>query len=563
MENAANDASAMERELKRVGFQTFKVINGSRKDMNGAINRFVDDVSGGGVGVFFFAGHGVQIANQNFLIPVDVQGVDREADIADQSTSLQNVQDKLADAKAKFALLVIDACRDNPLPKRSGRSLSGARGLAQASSAEGQIVIFSAGANQQALDKLGPDDRNPNGIFTREFLPWISKPGVTIRDAVLGVRSAVRAKARTVGHDQFPAIYDQAEGNFYFHAGEVQDAQPISAAPATNQAEIALWAAVEQSNTTADYEVYLNQYPEGGMAMTRLDLLKKASADDEEKIQWQQAEKGSRAEVTAFMNRYPSGQYAGLAMLRLAKLKKEEAEMKPGKVFKDCADCPEMVIIPAGSFDMGSNDSEDSSFFSQSPQPVPVHRVNLAKPLAISITEITQGQWRTIMGSNPSEFSSCGETCPIEHVSWNDAQEFARRLGQKTGKTYRLLSETEWEYACRAGGNHSHCGSNVVDSIAWYDGGKTRAVAGKQPNAWGLYDMSGNLWEWVEDCWNDSYKDAPGDGSAWTRGDCSQRVLRGGSWHDGPQYARAALRYRAHASNRSDIYGFRLARTLP
>ncbi|MEW6677139.1 MAG: caspase family protein [Pseudomonadota bacterium] len=257
LEKAANDARAVGEALKKVGYKTTVLLEANQRRMNSAINRFVEDLDNGGMGVLFFAGHGVQINNQNFLLPVDFEQPSSEADVADQAVSLQAVQDKLAQARTRFTLLVVDACRDNPLPRKTGRSFGLTRGLAQASSAEGQIVVFSAGANQQALDKLGQDDRHPNGVFTREFLPWIERPGVSIRDAILEVRSAVRQRARSVNHDQFPAVYDQAEGEFYFSPS----AKPRLLSP--SQAELLFWQSVQGSESSEDFAEYLHLYPEG------------------------------------------------------------------------------------------------------------------------------------------------------------------------------------------------------------------------------------------------------------------------------------------------------------
>ena len=229
------------------------------------------------------------------------------------------------------------------------------------------------------------------------------------------------------------------------------------------------------------------------------------------------------------------------------------ADRSPGKLSKDCQDCPEMVAIPAGSFEMGGNLSSEQ----------PVHRVTL-RPFSLGKTEVTQGQWRAVMGSNPSSFSNCGDNCPVEKVNWDDARQFVSRLSAKTGKTYRLPSEAEWEYACRAGGLHEYCGSDRADEVSWYSGNSgnaTHPVAGKKANAWGLHDMSGNVWEWTEDCWNQNYSNAPTDGSVWTSGNCSLRVVRGGSWVDGPQILRAAFRIRFTSAVRSLVIGFRVART--
>ena len=221
----------------------------------------------------------------------------------------------------------------------------------------------------------------------------------------------------------------------------------------------------------------------------------------------------------------------------------EVAEMEPGRVFRDCPECPEMVEVPAGSFNMGSNTGEADE--------KPVHRVTIPKPFAMGKYEVTQGQWKAIMGNNPSKFDDCGADCPVEKVSWEDAQKFIQKLNAKTGQQYRLPSEAEWEYACRAGGQQEYCGSDDVNSVAWYDqnsGGTTHPVGRKQPNALGLYDMSGNVYEWSEDCYN---------------GDCALRVLRGGFWNVRPQGTRAANRYGYEPAGRFSDSGFRLARMLP
>ena len=173
------------------------------------------------------------------------------------------------------------------------------------------------------------------------------------------------------------------------------------------------------------------------------------------------------------------------------------------------------------------------------------------------------------MGSNPSNFGNCGDDCPVERVSWNDAQDFARRLSQQTGKQYRLPSEAEWEYAARAGSSTKWSfGDNEsqLGDYAWYNRDnsqfKTQRVAQKRPNAFGIYDMHGNVWEWVQDCWHANYSGAPKDGSAWTTG-CSgsTRVLRGGSWVISPAGLRSAIRGRSAPDNRNLSIGLRLART--
>lgn len=250
------------------------------------------------------------------------------------------------------------------------------------------------------------------------------------------------------------------------------------------------------------------------------------------------------------------------ALADAASVSRRPAAAKAGDIFRDCSYCPEMVAIPPGSFIMGSPTADPA----RSENEGPAHAVKIARPIAVGRTAVTQVQWVALMGGNPSYFANCGADCPVEWVSWNDAREYISRLNAKTGKDYRLPSEAEWEYACRAGGTQAYCGSDDPESVAWYgtnSANTTHPVAGKKANAWGLHDMSGNVFEWVEDCWNRNYERAPTDASAWTSGQCSMRVLRGGAWWSGPEALRSAKRLRLATDDRNGISGFRVVRTLP
>jgi formylglycine-generating enzyme required for sulfatase activity len=219
------------------------------------------------------------------------------------------------------------------------------------------------------------------------------------------------------------------------------------------------------------------------------------------------------------------------------------------------------VDIPGGSFRMGSNDGGANE--------KPVRRVTIA-PFKMMTTEVTQQQWQAVMGENPSRFKDCGPNCPVEQVSWNDIQTFLQKLNQQSGETYRLPSEAEWEYAARAGSTTRYSWGDEIGSGkancdgcgSRWDNKTTAPVMSFQPNAFGLYDMHGNVWEWTQDCWNDNYNGAPSDGRAWTSGNCAGRVLRGGSWSFTPIRLRSAYRYRFDTDYRYFIYGLRLARDL-
>ncbi|GAB5605822.1 formylglycine-generating enzyme family protein [Sideroxyarcus sp. TK5] len=174
------------------------------------------------------------------------------------------------------------------------------------------------------------------------------------------------------------------------------------------------------------------------------------------------------------------------------------------------------------------------------------------KNYAIGKHEVTQGQWKAIMGNNPSLFRDCGDNCPVEYVSWNEIQEFLTKLNRMTGKQYRLPNEAEWEYACYGGSQTEYCGGNNIDAVAWYEnnsGGKSHPVGQKQANGYGLHDMSGNVAEWMENCYDNN---------------CTERMYRCGSWNYSAELSRAAdARCWKSPADRAFYNGFRLARTLP
>lgn len=239
--------------------------------------------------------------------------------------------------------------------------------------------------------------------------------------------------------------------------------------------------------------------------------------------------------------------------------------------FRDCAECPEMVTIPDGEFMMGSrsvsnNQASDGSSANSTGEfeELPQHRVQV-NAFALGKYEITQEQWIAIMGNNPSV--NQGPTLPVENISWEDAQDFIRKLSKKTGKNYRLPSESEWEFAARAGSfSQFSFGDDPaeLEQYAWYDKnsqGKSHPVGLKKPNRFGLFDMLGNVWERTEDCWNIDYDGAPHDGSPWTAGDCARRVVRGGSWVNLSQFHRSAYRFRYSPTSHYEFIGLRVARS--
>ena len=243
-----------------------------------------------------------------------------------------------------------------------------------------------------------------------------------------------------------------------------------------------------------------------------------------------------------------------------------------------CSECPEMVEVPAGSFLMGSPESEKGREIREGP----THQVTIKQPFKVGVYEVTFAEWEACVsgggcdGYSPNDSRWGRGRRPVINVSWKDAQNYVRWLSEQTGEAYRLLSEAEWEYVARAGTTTPfHFGETISTDQANYNGNfsymsgrkgenreKTVPVGSFPANAFGLHDVHGNVSEWTQDCWHDDYKDAPTDGSAWESGECGERVRHGSAWNYDPKYLRSAYRTRNAPTDRDSKFGFRVAMTL-
>jgi uncharacterized caspase-like protein/formylglycine-generating enzyme required for sulfatase activity len=465
--NPVNDARAMAKRLRSLGFDVLLRENLKQREIGGVYREFRSKIVPGGVALVFYAGHGVQFKGQNYFPATDAD-ISSEEDVPLQSLNLGNLLDNMEEAKAGVSLVFLDACRDNPFARRFR---SGSRGLAKVEAASGTLIHYATRPGSVASDGEGR-----NGTYTEALLAQMSEPDIPVE--LMLKRVANNVVAKTQGKQE-PWVEGSLRGDFYFRsaARATSSAAPQPAVPVDLTAvEISFWESIKSSTDADDFQAYLDKYPNGQfIALAERRVKKKPSKVDE-----------------------------------------PAPPAVPGTLIKDCAECPEMVILPTG--------------------------------IAIGKTEVTQGQWKSVMGGNPSKFGNCGDDCPVEQVSWDDTQEFIRRLNGKTGKTYQLPTEAEWELACRAGERHTFCGSDSIENVAWHYGNSkdtTHRVAGKQPNAWGLFDMNGNVAEWTASC---------------LESDCRRRVLRGGGWRLNAQSTNEPLR--ADPSERFSYYGFRLARTL-
>jgi formylglycine-generating enzyme required for sulfatase activity len=508
--NPVHDAEDVASKLRSLGFEVIERHNLSSKEIGSTLREFRSKLSPGAVALVFYAGHGLQIDGENYLPAVDAD-INSEEDVPNQSLSVKQVMSLLDVAKTRLNLVFLDACRNNPYASRSFRSTE--RGLARISAPSGTLISYATKPGSVANDGDGR-----NGLYTSKLLGQMNS-SQPIEQSIKRIVSEVKKDSHG---KQEPWMEGSIEGDFCFAGclGSMPQANvPATPTKTAEQIEDEFWEAIKNSSDVENFEEYRRQYPQG--------------------------------------------RYLKIANLKINQLRRPIASVPPVAVRPAPAPTrlayePDMVSIPSGSFTMGCQDGRDKECDSDEK---PAHTVGLSA-FELGKTEVTQGQWKAVMGSNPSNFSSCGDACPVEQVSWDDVQTFIQKLNAQTSKAYRLPSEAEWEYACRAGKDTHYCGGNDVDAVAWYDsnsGSKTHPVGGKQANAWGLSDMSGNVWEWVQDTKHSDYNGAPANGSSWEGG--VGRVLRGGSWGSNAWVTRAAIRYSFTPTYRILNVGFRLART--
>ena len=361
LKKAVNDADAMAGELKAAGFAVVQYHNLDYQDMVKAVESFANRVNGGDQVVVFFAGHGVQIKTGGYLLPVDIEA-GSERQVEKTSYGLADLTDRLSEAKPSFTLVVVDACRDNPLKSR-GRSIGNTRGLSAIEPPKGQMVVYSASKGQQALDRLSEEDESPNSVFTRAFIARMKKPGVRIEEMMREVQDAVEKLAQSVDHEQRPAIYNESRGNFYFFGPTTVNVQtfppPLShvgksqsnALVVHDDTETYFWNDVKAGGSREYFDAYLKKYPNGKYVdLARIELKKMADREKTGKGRendsnkqtakqleariarielesWEQAKSGnSISAYDDYLSRYPEGQFAALAQAARKKLVQEAAE---------------------------------------------------------------------------------------------------------------------------------------------------------------------------------------------------------------------------------------------
>ena len=625
LRNAVNDARAVAAALDEVGFAVTRVENANRARLTSALSQFAGSLRGDDVALFYFAGHGVQVDGVNYLMPTDYAG-QTSAALRFDAVSASDVQEMLG--RARVAMLVFDACRNNPY-----RGVRGGTGLAPME-ARGTLVAYAAGAGEVAADAAPGAS---NGLFTARFVEALRAPGVSATDLFRRVRRDVHEASNG---EQWPAVYDDLLSDFVFRpASSAGLAPPVvtpsAGATAAVEAALGLDRAARRRIQRGLAEAGFHPGPADGVfgsgtraAIRRWQASRGATSTgyldgpaaaalgapagsaasvaaggpapllQQDTVFWQSIQNSTDpADFEAYLELFANGTFSRLARNRLAWLGGSGDAPRPGggvrdgETFRDCPSCPELVVIPAGEFLMGSPASEERR---RSDAEGPQRRVRVER-FALGRYEVTRGEYAAFAAATGRDGDRCAvlndegfpqtDDDPAVCVSWDDARAYVRWLSGETGRRYRLPSESEWEYAARAGtstsrywgeGPSGQCGNaNGADAalkqrferrmaVSCNDGRVFTAPVGTfAANQFGLFDMLGNVWEWVEDCWHDNYQGAPSDGRAWASGgDCGRRVLRGGSWRNDAALLRSGARLWDTTASRSIVRGFRVSRTL-
>jgi formylglycine-generating enzyme required for sulfatase activity/uncharacterized caspase-like protein len=579
LNNPLNDTAAITALLRKAEFDEIKTYNNlTLRQMRAAIADFMGLARDADTAVVYYSGHGMEMDGNNYLIPVDAT-LNTDEDVPYEAYSLENLLRGL-EPVSRLRLVILDACRDNPFirsMRRSSRAIG--RGFAPIELTRvNTLVAYAAKAGSYALDGGGK-----NSPYATALLNNLATPGLDLRIAFGGVRDDV---LNATGNRQEPWLYGSLgrETQSLVRAPSAP-APPIAVGP--SEAERA-WALAKDTTSEAVLEDFIRRFGNSfysALARERLESLRKkeslAVISPPSLTQTPDASCGS-ASLASVNSRAPRPLSAS-----------EECSLKPKDVFKECDQCPEMVVVPAKSFVMGSPSNDSSRYNDEEPQ----HSVNIPRPFAVGKFHVTVEQFAlfaaevdyqlreecTVFESGKWEDNRPGRSWrnpgfsqsglhPVVCVNWDDARAHSEWLSRKTGKEYRLLSEGEWEYAARAGTTTHYFFGDDEKQLCHYANGTglscsdrheyTAPVGSYTPNAFGLHDMYGNAWQWVEDCWHENYAGAPSDGTAWTSTNCDARVLRGGSWLNLPRWLRSAVRIKRAANARISNNGFRVARVL-
>src|SRR5262245_46899636 len=592
--NPRNDAEAIANLLRDNGFAEVTVKSDlDYRAMREVVRLFGDSARAADVALVYYAGHGLEVAGENYLVPVDAKLL-RDFDLDYEAVALGLVL-KAVDGARKLKVVVLDACRNNPLGDRmalrAGRTRTVARGLGRLDATGEVLVAYAAKAGTLAQDGAGR-----HSPYAEALLRHMTTPGLDVIRMFGRVKDAV---LEVTNRGQEPWIYGSPGGDAVALVPAKVAEAPTPTTP-VSEAERA-WATAKDSTSIAVLEAFVRRFGDtyyGDLAKARLTELKQAALAVSPPIapvpshpsackglsgdtckaspdcRWvSPAQEGRPGQLSYCRARPASGPAEPVVGTPLSSqtarslTPAEERALKPGDSFRECNECPEMVVVPAGSFMMGSPPGEAGHDPSEGPQ----HRVTIATPFAVGKFEVTFAEWDACVAADgcklrPNDQGWGRGRTPAINVPWNDITiVYLPWLSRKVGKTYRLLTEAEWEYAARAGSTTMRYGFGdaITKAQAQYFASRPVEVGSFAANRFGLHDMHGNVSEWVQDCWNGSYDGARSDGSGWNKsGECRNRARRGGSWSDPPEALRSAARGANSSVFRGSNLGFRVARRL-
>ena len=568
--NPLNDAQDVGAALGRLGFTVTTLENADYAALRQGLLAFTAAAARAQVAVVFYAGHGIEVDQHNYLIPVDAR-LAHDRQVAFETVPLAWVSDAVAGA-SEFSLVILDACRENPFAasmRRSGAARAIGRGLAKVEPAKETLVAYAAKAGTLASDGSGR-----NSPYTTALLRYLEEPGLEVGLMFRKVRDAVLA---ATGRVQEPFTYGSLSSDGVYLTARAEP--PPKVRPPWPQGTPGVAEAALELSRAERRQIQLGLL-RAGYDPGDVDGL----IGDQTRAALKQWQASHGEAVTGYLNAEIAKTLlaAGKAYQTQDEARPEvvaEAEQPTHEGEAEARAGPEaevrlkweklglvMVYVEGGGFTMGCQSKSKRDGICV-PQETPAHEVQV-RNFEIGKYEVTQALWEAVMGENPSWFDGC-DACPVGRVSWHDVQTFIRKLNGRTGKQYRLPTEAEWEYAARGGRQsqgYRYAGSDNPRSVAWQEsdasGRKVHPVGQKQANELGLHDMSGNVKEWVRDCWIANYNKAPSNGRSSERGDCGRRVVRGGAYHFSPRVLRAAWRDGNSAKERYNLVGFRLARTL-
>ena len=388
-----------------------------------------------------------------------------------------------------------------------------------------------------------------------------------------GTESAIEAYL-----EQFPGGLHETDARIAQKEFELARAEAERQDQEKDRQDDMAWESARTARTLGAMDKYLSDWP-GGLHVEEAHDLSRRLRDELNDVRgFESASRLNTIEsYQTYIKAFPSGSKVAAALEAI-----DQLTLRPGKTFRDCEECPTMVVVPAGSFWQGSEESEPLALKKEKPR----RMVTIAEPFAVGVFETTMQQWDLCVAdggctTKPRDNGWGRGSRPVIMVSWNDAQEYVSWLSKKTGQSYRLPSESEWEYFARAGEESDWPGGDPAracefGNIAGRETGfrwqhescedgavmETRPVGSFKSNDFGVHDVIGNVAEWTLDCMNLSYLDGPADGSAWSRGICSSRMTRGGSWFTGTKEIRLPARFNLKTGDRNDFTGFRVVRKV-